>query len=95
MDNTTTTNNVTTADDAANGVKRLHTLIESGEVQGYIKRLAEIRKRVEKLYASERLQTVRVRVRARAFGTRGASTHSRRAGGATRGERARARSRCR
>lgn len=54
MDNTTTTNNVTTAEDAANGVKRLHTLIESGEVQGYIKRLAEIRKRVEKLYASER-----------------------------------------
>ncbi len=94
MDNTTTTNNVTTAEDAANGVKRLHTLIESGEVQGYIKRLAEIRKRVEKLYASER-QTVRVRVRVRAFGTRGASTHSRRAGGATHGERARARSRCR
>lgn len=54
MDNTTTTtNNVTTNEDASS-IKRLHALVESGELQGYLRRLNDIRKRVEKLYTSER-----------------------------------------
>ncbi|MCH5165736.1 MAG: translation initiation factor IF-2 [Clostridiales bacterium] len=53
MDNTTT-NNVTNNEEVASGVKRLHSLIESGDLQNYLKRLADIKKRVDKLYASER-----------------------------------------
>ncbi|MBD5132280.1 MAG: translation initiation factor IF-2 [Clostridiales bacterium] len=52
MDNTTT--NVSNTDDAAKNIKRLHTLVESNELQNNAKRVAEIRKRIEKLYAEAR-----------------------------------------
>lgn len=56
MDNTTTTNtNVTGGgEETAKNMKRLHTLVESNELQSFLKRIAELRKRVEKLYSAER-----------------------------------------
>lgn len=53
MDNVTK-NNTNNNEDAAKHIKRLHALVESNEVQSYLKRIAEIKKRVEKLYTHER-----------------------------------------
>lgn len=53
MDNATTNTNVNT-EESAKSTKRLYALVESEEMQGYIKRIAEIKRRAEKLYASER-----------------------------------------
>lgn len=53
MDNTAT-NNAAVNEEAATSIKRLHAVVESHELQDCIKRLAEIKKRVEKLYTAER-----------------------------------------
>lgn len=53
MDNATT-NNVNNTEDAATNIKRLHSLVESSDLQNYIKRIADTKRRVEKLFASER-----------------------------------------
>lgn len=49
-----TNNNTTNNEDVSNNIKRLHTLLESNEIRDCIRRLADIKKRVDKLYASER-----------------------------------------
>lgn len=49
-----TSNNVNVSEEAAKSIKRLHTLVESNELQNYLKKLADIKKRVEKLYTTER-----------------------------------------
>ena len=53
MDNATT-NNVNNNEDAATNIKRLHSLVESSDLQALIKRIAETKRRVEKLFAQER-----------------------------------------
>ncbi|MDE7164437.1 MAG: hypothetical protein K2O04_03335, partial [Clostridiales bacterium] len=54
MDNATTNNVNTNTEDGATNIKRLHSLVESSDLQSYIKRIAETKRRVEKLFASER-----------------------------------------
>ncbi|MCM1367450.1 MAG: translation initiation factor IF-2 [Roseburia sp.] len=49
-----TTNNATKSEETATGFKKLHALVESNELSEYQKRVAEIKKRVDKLYAAER-----------------------------------------
>ncbi len=46
--------NVTKTEDASTSLKKLHSLIESNEFADFLKRVSDIRKRVDKLYASER-----------------------------------------
>lgn len=58
MDNATT-NNVTNNDEAAKNIKQLYSLIESkdqasSKMQALAKRIADIKKRVDKLYSAER-----------------------------------------
>lgn len=53
MDNTKM-NNTASAEEVKSNIQRLHTLVESKELQNTLKRVAEIRKRVEKLYSQER-----------------------------------------
>jgi len=55
LSNNNTTTNVSNGEEtAANNIKRLHTLVESDEFQAYLKRVADIKKRIEKLYSAER-----------------------------------------
>ncbi|MCH5155962.1 MAG: translation initiation factor IF-2 N-terminal domain-containing protein, partial [Clostridiales bacterium] len=53
MDNATT-NNVNNNEDATTNTKRLFSLVESNELQECIKRIVETKRRVEKLFATER-----------------------------------------
>lgn len=53
MDNATT-NNVNNNEDVAKNAKRLFALVESSELQDCIKRIIETKRRVEKLFATER-----------------------------------------
>ncbi len=52
--NNNTNKSANNNDEASKGIKVLHSLVESREIDGVVKRLAEIRKRVEKLYTAER-----------------------------------------
>ncbi|MDE6293232.1 MAG: translation initiation factor IF-2 N-terminal domain-containing protein, partial [Clostridiales bacterium] len=54
MDNATTNNVNTVTEDAATNIKRLYSLVESSDLQSFIKRIADTKRRVEKLFASER-----------------------------------------
>ncbi len=57
-----TNNNVTQSEDAAaSGFKKLHELVDSKEFARFENRLAEIRKRAEKLYAAERAKLSELR----------------------------------
>lgn len=49
-----TNNNATKSEEINTGFKKLHALVESNELSDYQKRVAEIKKRVDKLYAAER-----------------------------------------
>ncbi|MDE7107099.1 MAG: hypothetical protein K2O39_02125, partial [Clostridiales bacterium] len=53
MDNATT-NNVNNNEDVNKNAKRLFALVESSELQDCIKRIMETKRRVEKLFATER-----------------------------------------
>ncbi|MDE7406119.1 MAG: translation initiation factor IF-2 [Clostridiales bacterium] len=53
MDNATT-NNVNNTEDANKNAKRLFALVESSELQDCIKRIIETKRRVEKLFSTER-----------------------------------------
>lgn len=59
MDNATT-NNVNTGEDANKNTKRLFALVESNELQECLKRLIETKRRVDKLFASERARLAEI-----------------------------------
>ena len=47
-------NNVANGEEQAKSFKKLHVLVESGEFAEYLKRIAEIKKRVDKLFSAEK-----------------------------------------
>ena len=59
MDNATT-NNVNNTEDANKNTKRLFALVESNELQECLKRLVETKRRVDKLFASERARLAEI-----------------------------------
>ena len=59
MDNATT-NNVNNNEDATKNTKRLFALVESNELQECLKRLVETKRRVDKLFASERARLAEI-----------------------------------
>lgn len=70
-----TNNNATKGEENATSYKKLHKLVEVGELTEYQKRVAELRKRVEKLYSAERARLLELQEeRARAEEERKAAT---------------------